>query len=56
MSFQEPQGQFGDRSRLTLEQDRILHEQVLPAARRWLSIPTLADHAKQTLAYWGESA
>lgn len=34
---------------------RVLDEQVLPTARRWLrKYPGLAHHAAQTLRHWGE--
>ncbi|MEO9633085.1 MAG: hypothetical protein ABJG14_21915 [Sulfitobacter sp.] len=53
MSYEPPRA-FGDRSSLTFDQLDLLENKVLPTARRWLRIPSLADHAKQTLAYWGE--
>lgn len=47
----------GDRSRLTLDQLQTLESQVLPTARRWVREGgALADHGRQTLAYWGDAA
>jgi hypothetical protein len=45
----------GDRYALSSDERRILEEQVLPTAHRWLSMPGLDAHAVQTLAYWGET-
>ena len=46
----------GDRTKLNVEQQRILDEQVLPTARRWLAErPTLANQAMKTLTFWGET-
>lgn len=45
----------GDRARLSPDQRRILEEEVLPTARRWLQVPGLAEHGRQTLSYWGET-
>lgn len=44
----------GDRSKLTMKEQEFLECEILPTARRWLSIPGLKDHGEQTLAYWGE--
>ena len=44
----------GDRSRLSADELELLENKILPTARRWLSIPGLAGHGKQTLALWGE--
>ena len=44
----------GDKSKLSVDQIELLETQILPTARRWLSIPGLADRGKQTLAFWGE--
>lgn len=46
--------QTGDRGKLSFDQVQLLNEKVLPTARRWLGIPGLAEHGRQTLAYWGE--
>lgn len=47
----------GDRSRLTFDQLQMLEEKVLPTAREWVrGNSALADHRRQTLAYWGEQA
>lgn len=45
----------GDRTRLSAEERRALEEQLLPQARRWLTVPGLADHGRRFLAFWGES-
>lgn len=45
----------GDRNGLSFDELRILDEQVLPTARRWLAMPGLDEHAIKTLDYWGES-
>lgn len=40
---------------LSYDEAQILHEKVLPAARKWLrQFPHLADHAVTTLQFWGE--
>ena len=44
----------GSRSHLSASELDILENQILPAARRWLSNSGLAEHGKQTLEYWGE--
>ena len=44
----------GDRASLTHDELVLLETEILPGARRWLDIPGLEDHGKQTLAYWGE--
>ncbi len=46
---------MGDRTTLTPDERNILENQVLPTARRWLSMPGLDVHAMQTLDYWGET-
>ena len=52
---QHPQGE-GDRSKLTMDQQNILDNEVLPTARRWLAErPTLARQAIKTLTFWGEA-
>lgn len=54
MSFDGPQ-QYGARDALTHDQLILLEDKILPTARRWVrEIPGLAEHGKQTLAYWGE--
>ena len=45
----------GNRQALTFDELRLLEEQVLPTARRWLGMTGLDEHAMQTLDYWGES-
>lgn len=45
----------GDKSALTHDELRLLEDKVLPTARKWLMVPSLADHGRSTLAYWGES-
>jgi hypothetical protein len=47
---------MGDRSSLTHDELELLEGNILPTARRWLKIPALRDHARQTLAHWGEEA
>lgn len=47
---------WGDKSKLSYDELRILEDKILPTARKWLAIPDLADHGKQTLEYWGEKA
>lgn len=46
----------GDRRALTFDERELLETKILPTARRWLKIPGLADHGKQTLRFWGEAA
>ena len=46
----------GDRSSLSADQLRLLEGKVIPAARRWLDMPGLAEHGKKTLEFWGEEA
>lgn len=46
----------GDKSALTYDELRLLEDKVLPTARKWLTVPSLADHGRSTLAYWGEVA
>lgn len=56
MSFDGFQPAMGDRTSLTLDEHILLEQKVLPTARRWVrDIPGLADHGRQTLAYWGET-
>lgn len=45
---------FGNRDQLSTDERWTLEQKVLPTARKWLSIPGLAEHGKQTLEYWGE--
>ncbi len=46
---------YGDKMALSFDQRDILENQILPAARRWLSEnPELAEHGRKTLAHWGE--
>jgi hypothetical protein len=33
----------------------LLEDTILPTARRWLTIPGLAEHGRKTLEYWGEA-
>ena len=44
----------GDRTALPHDERKLLEEKILPTARRWLNIPGLKDHGRQTLEYWGE--
>ena len=44
----------GDKSKLTPDELDKLENEILPTARKWLSIPSLRDQGQQTLAYWGE--
>lgn len=44
----------GERGMLTAAELDHLENQILPTARRWLSVHGLRQHAVQTLAYWGE--
>lgn len=49
------QPQNGDRSTLNIDQLQLLEDKVLPTARKWVREGGgLADHGRQTLAYWGE--
>ncbi|MCP4206696.1 MAG: hypothetical protein GY767_06580 [Shimia sp.] len=43
------------RERLTHDEKRFLSDRVLPTAKRWLTIPGLADHGKKTLEFWEET-
>ena len=45
----------GDRSTLSFDELELLENKILPTARRWLGIPGLADKARSTLDYWGET-
>ena len=49
-------GGMGDKSKLSRDEVDLLHGKILPTARRWLSIPDLADQGRKTLEYWGEQA
>lgn len=44
----------GDRKTLRADETDLLENKILPTARRWLRIPGLEDHDRQTLMYWGE--
>ncbi len=44
----------GDRNDLSRDELDLLENKILPAARRWLFIPELAEHGRSTLTYWGE--
>lgn len=44
----------GDKMALSRDELTLLEDKILPTARRWLTIPGLAEHGRQTLAYWGE--
>ncbi len=39
---------------LSYDEMAILETRVLPTAKRWLTIPGLADHGEKTVEYWGE--
>lgn len=56
MSFDEPfQSARGDRASLSLDEQFLLENKILPTARRWcVEKPGLRDHGAQTLTYWGE--
>lgn len=45
---------MGDRSKLSFDRLELLENEILPMAREWLKIPSLAGHARKTLEYWGE--
>lgn len=46
----------GNKARLSVDEQFILEQRVLPEARRWVrDIPALAQHGRATLEYWGES-
>ena len=47
--------QRGNKSDLTFDELDLLENKILPRARSWLTIPSLADHGKHTLEYWGET-
>ena len=52
---QNPQAE-GDRTKLSLDEQRLLDDEILPTARRWLEEkPGLARHAMKVLAFWGEA-
>lgn len=44
----------GDKTQLTPDELELLETKILPTARRWLNIPGLAEHGRETLEYWGE--
>ena len=46
----------GDKNMLTAAELALLETKILPTARRWLSIPGLAEHGRKTLEFWGEEA
>lgn len=49
------QSKRGDRYALTPKDLNILDMQILPTARRWAENGgSLAEHGRQTLAFWGE--
>lgn len=49
--------QRGDKNKLTRDQLFQLETEILPTARRWVeNYPSLAQHARQTLEFWGEVA
>lgn len=53
----QPQGMqlTGDKLKLSHDQLFKLENEILQTARRWVrEIPGLANHGRQTLAYWGE--
>lgn len=54
MQKTEFQPNMGDKSTLTRDELELLETKILPTARRWLTIPSLAEHGRQTLDYWGE--
>ena len=45
----------GDRGKLNFDERALLEQKIIPAARRWISIPGLKDHGKATLEFWGET-
>lgn len=45
---------MGDKNMLRADELDLLENHILPTARRWLTIPGLKDHGRQTLMYWGE--
>ena len=45
----------GSRVGLSFDQLDLLENKVLPTARKWVREGSaMADHGRQTLAYWGE--
>lgn len=50
----EDTSERGQRASLSSNDLHTLETKVLPTARRWLEIPSLAEHGRQTLEYWGE--
>ena len=44
----------GDRNSLSVDERRKLETEILPRARRLLDVPGLSEHARKTLAFWGE--
>jgi hypothetical protein len=50
----EKKTEAGHRGSLSSDELHLLETKVLPTARRWLEIPGLAHHGRQTLEYWGE--
>ncbi len=44
----------GDRATLSRDQLHKLETEIIPTARRWLSIPGLASKGRATLDFWGE--
>ena len=45
----------GDRKKLSFDENMLLDEKILPAARRFLEIPSLRKHGEKTLEFWGEA-
>lgn len=57
MSFDGPPPAQGNRASLSMDEMDLLENTILPTARRWVrDYPALAEHAKQTLAYWVDQA
>jgi hypothetical protein len=45
----------GDKMELNRAELALLEDIILPGARRWLTIPGLAEHGRKTLAFWGDA-
>ena len=53
-SFRVTNSGEGKRDALSHDERELLEGKILPTARRWLSIPGLAEYGQKTLEYWGE--
>lgn len=48
------EGEKNMRENLSFDELKLLDDNILPTARRWLGIPGLAEQGKRILESWGE--